>query len=121
MSGYWIEEYESGWPITPFKDEIINRCKEILKEKKMVRIGYVMLEEMNLELYKASLVEIVAYFEETGKYHARYIRHENGSDDFLVFPNPKKPLTERYWFVVELLKYSAGIFTGYAISKLFHI
>ena len=118
-----MEDYESGeWPIAPFKDDIVKRCKEILKKgQSRVRLGYVILDEMKLEYSKSDLLEILGALEETGKYHSRFVKHKNGRDDFIIFNVPKKSWKERYWVLVEAFKYIIGGVIGVIIAKLFGI
>jgi hypothetical protein len=121
MANYWMEDYESG----SLGDEefeqlskVIERCIDVIKRKTFVRIGYIILDEMKIEGSKHDLIYVAAKLEETGKYQIRYVKHKNGRDDFLVMKVPKKAIKERYWFLMEIVKYLAAGFIGYAISLL---
>ena len=123
MSSYWMEDYSSSSGETDEDiDEIVNRCKTIIDKKRFVRIGTVIYDYNNKEAAsKYDLLQVLIALESTGKYQSKFIKHKNGMDDFLVMKIPKKPLKERYWLIVEVLKYAAGILTGYAITRIFHI
>lgn len=119
---YWFEDYDSGeWYLGEHADAIVKRCKEIINNKKFVRVGYVILNEMKLtHASKADLLEIVAAMEETGKYQIRTIRCKSGTD-FIVTKKPKESFKEKHWYLIEAGKVSIGIIIGYVLTRLFHI
>ncbi len=122
MPQYWMEDYDSNNGIEePFILDAAKRCEEIIKQKKFVRIGYVILELMNEDASKYDLFRVLNILEQTGKYQSRFIKHRNGRDDFLVSKVPKKTFLERYWYLFEAGKVAIGIIIGYVFSRLFHI
>lgn len=119
---YWIEDYDSpGEPLEPdYYDKIIDRCKDALKKRNKVRVGYVILEDLKLEASKSDLIEVVCALESTGKYQSRAVKRR-GSSDFIISKVPKKSLVERYWLIADIIKLAAGAAIGYGASRLLHI
>ena len=117
----WIEDYQSpdessSVPTEVMMNEIIKRCKEQLKTRGKVRIGYVVFDVCQVHVSNSVLIEVLFRLEQTGKYQHQVIKmKEDGSSDFVV---GNKPWKESNWLLIAIFTYIIGVATPIVIKSI---
>jgi len=100
-----------GADLNKFKPDIIKLAEEYLVDNSLIDLTGFIHNDLNIPEpngNSAFIRDIANRMKRTGHYDI--IEQENGQR-FLVYPLPKKPFKERFWFPIAVFAYFIGLLT----------